>query len=89
MKKFLARASTGLALQTASGRLRWLRGLDHLLAVALVVWAVGEAGADRRNLFMAAGQLVGVTVAALSLALLARPRAVRSATPGPQDPANA
>lgn len=79
-------AVTGLALAGAQGRSRALRAVDHLLAVGLVLWAAAEAGADRRNLSMAAALLVGVGVAALSLGLLVGPRAVRSGRGDPQDP---
>ena len=84
-------AISGLALAASSvtpapaGR-RWLRAADHLLAVAVVLWAAAEAWADRSNPFMAGTLLVGVIAALASLVLLSGPRPVRSPDAGVAKP---
>jgi len=70
-------AASGLACQMA-GRGRWLRAVDHALAVGLVLWTAAAAWADRSNPMMAAALVVGVVAGLCGLTLLARPTAVRS-----------
>lgn len=78
-------AATALGTQVG-GRGWWLRVVDHLLMLALVVWAASQAWAERGNPMMLTALLVGASVAIESLVLLRRPTAVRSHHEGPQGP---
>lgn len=72
-------AITGLAV-TVAGPRRGLRVADHVVAIGLVVVAAREAWAARSNEFMLVGLLVGLLLAAASLALLR----VRAVDPAPR-----
>jgi hypothetical protein len=68
---------SGLALRVGE-RGGWLRAADHGLSIGLVLWAAGQAWAERDNSMMAIALLIGAVVALISLVLLRRPTAVRS-----------
>ena len=74
-------ATTGLAAAVIGPR-RWLRAIDHVLAVGLVFVAAIEALGARSNPFMWAGLTLGANIAVLSLGLLLL-RARAAEPPGP------